>query len=83
MDFEVIKAPHRSTAGDELFTVVAYRDGQCLGGDHHWVRERYAERVKLIYEHWPSLHGRPSSHLAEVWEWHPEIFGTLPLFDKD
>lgn len=49
--------------GEDRWTVVEYVNGEATGGDHHWVRERYAERAAEMYRQDPTLHGKPASHL--------------------
>ena len=47
--YEVVALDRPSIAGDRLFTVVETVDGVCRGGDHHWVRERFATRAAAVY----------------------------------
>lgn len=79
--YEIVKLDHRSIAGDDLWTVVQYRYGVCTGGDHHWVRERYAERAKAVYEAgYDAWHGHATpDRLGEVYR---SVF-RAEMFDKD
>ncbi len=63
-----IESVGRSVAGDELLTVVQYKDGVALGGDHRWVRREFAERAVRLYETDAELHGATSAKLgARYW----------------
>jgi hypothetical protein len=77
--FEVVKLDRRSIAGDELWTVVRTVDGQSKGGDHHWVRERFAARAMVLYERRPELHGARAGDLAPAFE---QEFGW-EMFETD
>ena len=78
--FEVVEVPKISVAGDKLYTVIHTFDGVVMGGDHHWVRKRYAERLLKLYEAKPHLHGKPESDLRVEWSL---TFPELKLFDTD
>lgn len=77
--FEVVDVGRSSIAGDKLFTVIHTFDGVVMGGDHHWVRERFADRAKALYEIHPEMHGDPSSKLGQRYY---DEFGAF-MFDMD
>lgn len=89
--YEVVEVPTRSVAGDRLFTVVETVDGVCRGGDHHWVRQRYAERAAVVYRELvrpdsdlpPGVrvchHGAPSDVVGAAYF---ALFGAA-MFDPD
>lgn len=76
--YAVEKGSSSNTPGGSLYpvrtdwwTVVQYADGVCKGGDHHWVRERFALRAMKLYQLAPKLHGEPSDRLiAEYVHYH-------------
>lgn len=63
--YDVRSVAPSDVTGDPLWTVVQYVDGQPKGGDHRWVRERYAFRAAALYATYPELHGQPSNVLRE------------------
>ena len=78
--YEVVELDRRSIAGDHLWTVIQHVDDVCKGGDHHWVRDRYAYRALTLYESgYHDLHGAPPGDLAQVWD---AEFGSA-MFDND
>lgn len=93
MLFEVHKVPKLSIAGDELWTVLAYKPvgnvaiggfgfpaHELVGGDHHWVREIFAQRAKRLYEDKPDFHGATEDTLRiAYWEQYGERMFELPV----
>lgn len=89
--YDVVALDRPSVAGDNLFTVVETVDGVCRGGDHHWVRERYAHRAADLYRALADAsadlprgilachHGAPSDVCGAAYL---AITGT-PMFDAD
>ena len=61
--FKVEQTESTTVAGEPTWAVVAYLDGEPLGADAHWVRERYAQRAAELYSRYPHLHGKGSEQL--------------------